>query len=630
MPKHYTFLEDAIHKFLEKEIPICAPDFAVISDRSSWEGLDDDLRRELIEAGVTAAKEPWPILLLTDYLDFARTGNRVRFENKFFARRIRLTKLVMAECAENKSRFVDEILNGMYLIMDETTWCLPAHNSHIRDGKLQALPDTEHPVIDLFAAETGALLGLTEYLLRPILSQENSVVSARVDALLRERILVPYLTEHFWWMGDGVTPMMNWTPWITQNVLISIMTRNQESVTDQEKTKVLKQAAFSADCFIDSYGEDGCCDEGAQYYTHAGLCLFGCIDLFNRVTGGMASGCLKETVIRNIAAYIVRMYVGNGYYINFADCSARPGKRTAREYLFGKMTGSEPLETFAAQDYRGQTWQERLLPDEQNLYYHVLQAFAHDQMMHCRPFTNKPGDFWFDSTKVLVARDDHYTLAVKAGNNAESHNHNDTGSFILYKDDNPIIIDLGVETYTRQTFSDRRYEIWTMQSQYHNLPSFVPGGTADELAADAWIQQQDGISYRATQIRYQIRDDEAYLQMELAEAYQNPEIRSYRRTVRLEKGRGVVTEDHYDGDLSCVVSLMTYEKPIIRTSASSDGDDQAIIAVGDVAEMTIEGTSKIEVEECKIEDARLGAVWKHSCWRILIGMRKDWLRVSIT
>ena len=629
MTKHFTFLEDAVNTYLEQTDTLHSPGFAQISDRGAWDSLDVTLRQKLIDAGEAAANEPWPVLLLTDYLDFSRTGNRVRFENKFFARRIHLTKLVMAECAENEGRFIDHILNGMYLIMDETTWCLPAHNSHIRDGKLLAFPDTEHPVIDLFAAETGALLGLTEYLLRPVLERTGTEVTARVDAILRTRILRPYLTEHFWWMGDGITPMMNWTPWITQNVLLTVMTRKQDSVTAEEKRAVLSQAAFSADCFVDSYGEDGCCDEGAQYYTHAGLCLYGCLDLFGRITAGETDRCLNEPIIQNIAAYIVRMYVGDGYYINFADCSARPGKRTAREFLFGRMTQNESLETFAAEDYRSQSWDERLLPDEQNLYYHLLQAFAHSDMMESREFTRKPGDFWFESTKVLVARDEHFTLAVKAGNNAESHNHNDTGSYIIYKDEKPLIIDLGVETYTRQTFSDRRYEIWTMQSQYHNLPSFINETMENGRSLVNLVQQHDGPCYKATRIQHEINEKEASLEMELAEAYQHPGIRSYQRSVRMEKGKGIIIEDLYEGDLSCVVSVMTYEKPEIIPLYSADTDDQCDLSIGSLATIHIDGAGSLKIEECPIEDARLGTVWKHSCWRVLIRMQKDMLRMFI-
>ena len=62
-------------------------------------------------------------------------------------------------------------------------------------------------------------------------------------------------------------------------------------------------------------------------------------------------------------------------------------------------------------------------------------------------------------------------IAAKGGNNAENHNHNDVGNFIIYCDGKPVIIDVGVETYIQKTFSKDRYDIWTMQSQYHNLPT---------------------------------------------------------------------------------------------------------------------------------------------------------------
>src|SRR5206468_10408514 len=62
-------------------------------------------------------------------------------------------------------------------------------------------------------------------------------------------------------------------------------------------------------------------------------------------------------------------------------------------------------------------------------------------------------------------------VAAWGGHNAQSHNHNDVGNFIVYGDGKPVLIDLGVETYSAKTFSSQRYEIWTMQSAYHNLPT---------------------------------------------------------------------------------------------------------------------------------------------------------------
>ena len=66
------------------------------------------------------------------------------------------------------------------------------------------------------------------------------------------------------------------------------------------------------------------------------------------------------------------------------------------------------------------------------------------------------------------------TLAVKGGHNGEHHNHNDVGSFVVASDGVPVIVDAGRPTYTAQTFGPDRYDIWTMQSGWHNVP--VIGG----------------------------------------------------------------------------------------------------------------------------------------------------------
>ena len=53
----------------------------------------------------------------------ARTGNRVRYEDKLFSKRQALGALVLAECVENKGRFTDDIVNGIYAICDEKFSC---------------------------------------------------------------------------------------------------------------------------------------------------------------------------------------------------------------------------------------------------------------------------------------------------------------------------------------------------------------------------------------------------------------------------------------------------------------------------------------------------------------------------
>ena len=660
-----TIVSDHVNKTRGAGIFSLYPD---ISNRKSWEGLPSQLKIEIIEAGQEAQKTPWTQLLISDFTEFSKTGNRLSFEDKYFPRRKKLSALVMAECVENKGRFLDDILDGLYLILEETTWCLPAHNSYIRDTKQEYLPDENRPIIDLFDAETGAFVAMAEYLLRPVFEKISPYICSYVDKRLNDRIFKPYFSEHFWWMGNGKEPMCNWTPWITQNVLISALTRKEDFFTEDERRKFIEKAAVSLDFFLDEYGDDGCCNEGAQYYSHAGLCLFGALEVMrNALDGSMDpeagerskeaansfGDVFKEPLIANIGSYIVKMHAAGDYYINFADCSPICGRRSAREYLYGKATGDEALMSFAALDFAKANVSERLLSDEINLFYHVMQAFTFDEMLSFKGKEIPPSDCFFESTGLMIARDERFVLAAKAGNNADSHNHNDVGSFTVYKDGLPLIIDLGVETYRAKTFSDKRYEIWTMQSQFHNLPTFLERGYEGKLGADSATDlydnriamEKDGAAFKATDVSCTLNrkpgcvgtssEAEALttadlskalavastLKMDIASAYGDDRIRRYAREVTLIKGEGVMIKDSYDGELDAVLSFMTYEKPEVFKNNSSESS--RAIKLGGLGILDIHGADKVEIESIPITDQRLSIAWKHEVYRILVHIDKD-------
>jgi hypothetical protein len=73
-------------------------------------------------------------------------------------------------------------------------------------------------------------------------------------------------------------------------------------------------------------------------------------------------------------------------------------------------------------------------------------------------------DVWFDELQVMAAREQAgsaagFYVSAKGGHNDESHNHNDVGSFVVYLDGKPLLVDPGVETYNIKTFSPQRYEL---------------------------------------------------------------------------------------------------------------------------------------------------------------------------
>ena len=394
----------------------------------------------------------------------------------------------------------------------------------------------------------------------------------------------------------------NWTPWCTQNVLLAAA----QCAPAEDLPAYVQQAAYSIDCFLKDYGDDGCCSEGAQYYRHAALTMFNALDLLCKMAPGVFDDVWAEPKIRNIAEYIVNMHIAGPYYLNFADCSPLAGARGVREYLFGKRVGSLPLMTLAARDWAAvlaaDPDPDRLHhPDDSegiNLFYHIQAAMAEREVTDFAETAAPaaPHDVWYPSVGILVSRRGAYALGGKAGSNADSHNHNDVGSVTLYRDGRPLLIDVGVETYSKKTFSPQRYEIWTMQSGWHNLPQFDPDG--------AKYDQQPGAAFAAADVT--VTDALDGLAMDLAPAYGSvPGLGRYRRSVHLTD-TGLTLRDETDYPGTVALTLMSVEKPVISG---------ACVHLGTLAEVKTDGAAKILVESVPITDARLRQAWPDTLYR---------------
>ncbi len=292
-----------------------------------------------------------------------------------------LGTLTLAYCLRPQEVIKNKIIDLVWAIAEETSWCLPAHNSYIRDTKQLPLPPLQnHPIIDLFSAETASTLAQVHSLLKPDLDTTTPpIICERIETELERRILTPpYLTTHFWWMGNGGDePMNNWTTWCTQNVLLTALLT---PVDNEVQQLIAEKALGSLDYFLKDYGgEDGCCSEGAQYYRHAALCFYLCIDILNSVTDFQFEGLLREPKIQNMASFIRHIHAQGPYYFNFSDCSALAGPPCSiREYLFAQAIQNPLLASFAKSSSALREEQERDLPSRSTspigcLNYWVLQ-----------------------------------------------------------------------------------------------------------------------------------------------------------------------------------------------------------------------------------------------------------------
>ncbi|WP_049732580.1 heparinase II/III domain-containing protein [Rhizobium ecuadorense] len=577
---------------------------AVCSDRERWNGVPQAVRDVVVRDAEATLVRSWPLITAADYREYTATGNRSRFEALYFTRRRMLNDLVLGELVEGSGRFLPGIVDGIFLIAEESGWQLPAHNAYGRGGPRLPLPDSSQPVVDLFAAETAALLATIVALLGDALDGISPEIAARVKREIEARILTPYLGRHFWWMGHGDERMNNWTAWITQNVLLTTFSLTTDQPT---RRSVAEKALGSLDAFLKDYAEDGACEEGVVYYRHAALCLHGALTVLDSVAPGLFGEVWRQPKIRNMAEYIAHMHVAGRHYFNFADSSAAVEPCSAREYLFGKAVGSEMLSAFAAADRAAA--ESPHLPGEWNLWYRVQELLTGPAIPKAEPNAAPGRDIFYPGIGLFVARDGQFSLAVKGGSNGEGHNHNDVGSVTLYKNGRPFLIDVGVETYTAKTFSPRRYEIWTMQSAYHNLPTF------------SGVMQSAGEAFGARNVEVEFGEARARISLEISGAYpEEAQLRSYRRAVSLLRGRHVEIVDTHDGDRPALLSLMTCLAPTVISDR---------IDLADLGSIFAEGAGEIEIDEIEVDDARLRSAWPEKLYRLRVPLAGKRLRLQI-
>ncbi|MDD4888699.1 MAG: heparinase II/III family protein [Phycisphaerae bacterium] len=509
--------------------------FPAAADRPAWEALPPWIRATLLAAGEARRGFSWPFLPASESMSFLRDGNRTRYESPYFARRAALVDLVLAECAAADGRFLDDAINGIWAVCEESSWSLPAHLE--RTASNGGLPDVRTPMVDLFAAETGALLAWTAYLLGPRLTTVSALLETRIRDEISHRVLTPALTrDDFWWMGfDPRRHLNNWTPWIVSNWIACALLQERDPARRQA---ALAKAIGCLDRFLASHPADGGCDEGPMYWTHAAAALFDALEWLHSASAGRVN-LFDEPLVQEMGRFITRVQIADLWFVNFADAGPRVSPPAAVVYGYGVRTGDAGLQTLGAWLQRQQSSPSTRQKDSLGRVLLGLFTFrdAETSMPARSPL---PRDAWLGVVGVMTARDaagspDGWFVAAKGGHNGESHNHNDIGNFLVYRDGAPLLVDVGVGSYTRQTFGPERYTIWTMQSAWHNLLPTCDG-----------VMQMPGRERASREAHWHADDGAAELSLEIQEAYP-PEagLARWQRTVRLERARRVVIEDTF-------------------------------------------------------------------------------------
>lgn len=581
-------------------------DLPAYSDRAGWDSLLGDNKDVYIKRGEKALAHDWPRVKATDYLEYERSGNRRIMEDPLGANNNAVADLLMAELAEGKGRFVDQLINGVYAAAEMTSWALSAHIPAIKPGR--SIQPYDKPVIDLVAGDMGTLYSWVYYFMKPEFDKVNPEISRRLRHELKTRVLDPFLDYDAWWW-DGSRKyngrmLNNWSPWCLSNVLMTAMLMEDDA---DRYADIAWYTILGVDKFLNYIKGDGACEEGPSYWGHAAGKTLDYIDMLNLATAGKIN-MSDDKLIRDMGEYIARSYVGDGWVVNFADASARGGGDPYLVYRFGKAVDSDLLKSFAAMLYDG--------GKAPNNGRDIFRTFASlDIAPELDAYSQKferPASTWYPETEFCyLSTPQGLFFASKGGFNDESHNHNDAGTFSLWADNYPIIIDAGVGTYTRQTFSSERYNIWTMQSGWHNLP--VVNG----------YEQPYGRNFKASDVKA----GKNSFELNLASAYPaEAGIKEWKRAYTV-KNREVNVTDRFDlenANTPNVVNFLTWGEIDVTKPGKV-----AIDANGHKAELTYDPSQfEIAVVDQPLPDTRLSNVWGPKVTRISLTDKKPAKRGS--
>ena len=573
--------------------------YPAYSDREGWNSLlNDEDRQTLINTGEKMLDYRWQVIRATDYLEYERSGERNIMQNPYEANRKAINMLMMAELAEGKGRFVDQLINGVFFSCEMTSWVLSAHLP--RQSTKRSMPDWREQIIDLGSGNYGSMLAWVYYFFHDTFDKADPVISLRLRHELQERILDPFMeNDREWWMAFHWKPgeiINNWNPWCNSNVLqcYLLLEEDRDKLTD-----AVWRTMQSVDKFINFVKSDGACEEGTSYWGHAAGKMYDYLQILSDGTNGKVS-LFNNPMIRRMGEYISRSYVGDGWVVNFADASAKGGGDAPLIYRYGRAVGSEEMMQFAAYLLKGK---RPTIPLGNDVFRTLQCVLLNKGLEQTRPAHNVPACTWYPETEFCyLTNNSGWFLATKGGFNNESHNHNDAGTFSLYINNTPILIDAGVGTYTRQTFSSERYSIWTMQSNYHNLP-MING-----------VPQRFGQEYKATNVV--CKEKQRFFSADISTAYpEEAAVNSWIRSYKLENKRLVIT-DKFSLKETRAANQVNF---LVWGDIDISKAGKVIVKVGEEqATLEYPANFKATLETIELPDTRLSNVWGKQIYRIVL------------
>ena len=479
------------------------------------------IREELLEMWNANCTEPIMAQRYSDFRLFKYTGNRTTYEATYCVRRKGLCAAgMLALIYPEEEKYLIRLMDTVYAICDEYTWCLPAHNT--------ALETNNNCHLDLFACETALYLAEIDTVFGDRL---EGLIRSRIRAELERRVYKPWSEKIFGWERIDT----NWNAVCTGCIACSMMLMRPESVEEY-----LPRIQNNMELYLSGFGDDGVCLEGVSYW-HYGFGYFTIFaEYLRRFTEGKIDYFARPK-IKAIATFMQNCYLTEGCTVSFADAQTK-NKYQLGLFHFLKSEYSCAI-TVPDRQYSYNTDSRGRWP----IFFRSLLWLKEEYLTPDE--TAETYTEYFPDAQWMIHRNKRFGFAAKGGHNNEPHNHNDVGSFILAANGRQVLTDMGAGQYTRQYFArDTRYGIIQCSSRGHSVP--IVGGE----------HQKFGKDYKATDSKY----ENGVFSTDIAPAYGLDSLKSLIRSFEWTEDAVILRDSFkYEGDGALTERFVTLMPPIV-------------------------------------------------------------------
>jgi len=366
-----------------------------------------------------------------------RDGNRGIYKPRYYRTMDKLEHFILAECLENKGRFLSQIETFSKAIMSMKSWLHPNHddnNNSVLEGKRVA--------IDLGARKFGSVLALAESLLEKKLPK---ALRKEINIQLKKRITDSYLesTKYNNRSNKWIKSTSNWNSVCTSGTVLTIITNSKDY---DERLLAIGSSINSMVYYVSGFGDDGYCSEGLGYWGYGFSHYLYLAQILYDYTEGKINlfEFNNPEKLNNVGNFPNHFEIQNKRCAPFADGVSS---------ILSK--GSNFANVLSAAYY------EAVMPSEIRMEEAAEQLIAWQNPKMFEPNKNTqsvklPNHTHYENFGMVISRgkqDNPLSVAIKGGHNKENHNHSDVGTYTIVLSNEVMAGDIGAPSYRAGSFS---------------------------------------------------------------------------------------------------------------------------------------------------------------------------------